>query len=41
MKRFSFFKKRKKFISKGDPLGSYTGTNVNKEDKPEQDADDL
>jgi len=40
MERFNFLKK-KKFIKKGDPGGSYTGTNIDVNDKPEQDADDL
>ena len=34
-------KKRKKFQSKTDPLGSYTGVPENPTDPPQQDADDL
>ena len=34
-------KKRKRFQSKTDPLGSYTGVPENPYDKPVQDADDL
>ncbi len=39
----SFFKsrKKKKFQSKADPLGSYTGVPENPYDPPQQDADDL
>ncbi len=33
--------KRRGFIKKDDPLGSYTGTNQYNSDLPEQDADDL
>lgn len=40
MKKFRFFVK-KKFVSRGDPNGSYTGSNINDNDLPEQDADDL
>lgn len=33
-------KKKKKFVSKNDPLGAYTGSPIDGE-KPIQDADDL
>lgn len=29
------------FVSTNDPYGHYTGVNINKNDKPEQDVDDL
>lgn len=34
-------KRKKKFQSKTDPLGSYTGVPQNPHDLPQQDADDL
>ncbi len=34
-------KSQKKFISKDDPLGSYTGNSTIVDDDPVQDADDL
>ena len=40
-KHNKIMKKRKKFQSKTDPLGSYTGVPENPNDPPQQDADDL
>ena len=36
-----FKKKKKKFQSEADPLGSYTGVPENPYEEPVQDADDL
>lgn len=36
-----FKKKKKKFQSETDPLGSYTGVPENPYEEPVQDADDL
>ena len=42
IKHMSIFKKKKKkFQSKTDPLGSYTGVPENPYEQPVQDADDL
>ncbi len=42
IKNMSIFKKKKKkFQSKTDPLGSYTGVPENPYETPIQDADDL
>ena len=42
IKHMSIFnKKKKKFQSKTDPLGSYTGVPENPYEEPVQDADDL
>ena len=42
IKHMSIFKKKKKkFQSETDPLGSYTGVPENPYEEPVQDADDL
>ncbi len=33
--------KKTKYKSRYDPLGSYTGVSIDKNEKPVQDADDL
>lgn len=41
MKKRKNKKPKAPFLSKNDPLGSYTGTSLVENDYPVQDADDL